>query len=40
MTKTNRRKTVIHLIEKDAVFNTRIIAGTIANKIKKGGILL
>lgn len=40
MTKTDKRKTIIHLIEKDEVFNTRIIAGTIANKIKKGGILL
>lgn len=40
MTKIDKRKTVIHLIEKDAIFNTRIIAETVANKIKKGAQLL
>lgn len=40
MMKIDKRKTVIHLIEKDAMFNTRIIAETLANKIKRGAQLL
>lgn len=40
MTKIDKRKTIIHLIEKDAVFNSRVLAETVANKIKKGAQLL
>lgn len=40
MTKIDKRKTVIHLIERDAVFNTRILAETVAGKIKRGAQLL
>lgn len=36
----DRRKTVIHLVEKDEMLNLRILSEIIARKIKNGGVKL
>lgn len=36
----DRRKTVIHLVEKDEMLNLRVLSEIIAQKIKNGGIQL
>ncbi len=40
MRKTNnRRKMIVQLVEKNEVYNLRVVSAIIAEKIKKGGAL-
>lgn len=39
MSKT-KRKMIVNLVEKNEVYNLRVISGIIAEKIKNGGIQL
>lgn len=38
--KTNKRKTVVHLIERETSINLRVMAETVARKIVKGEVQL
>lgn len=34
----DKRKTVVHLVEKDGIFNLRILSEIVAKKIKEKGV--